>query len=182
MHFRFVLLLLCAGVWLLSAAPTCAQVLNATVTLQQTRNSNGQTVWNYSVMNNEPSTSANNVTAFYLPVNAPVFGIQAPAGWAADTSDPTFVQWYNAEDYPYPDDVRPQSALPGFAFTSDTPDGATVTFEINSYVGGPAALGNVLSPTVAPVPEPGALPILGLGAATLGLLILMRRRVPTPDA
>ena len=162
------------GLWL-GPQHAFGQSLRATATVTVSN----QNVWNYTLTNAEPSTSSNWLTDFYLPIFAPVTAITAPNNWYVDTDGVSYIEWSNVEDYPYPDDIAPGLSASGFSFTS-VATSTPFQYGIGSWdhvndAAGPDAIGNVLVPYAAPVPEASTILSLGLGLGSLGLLAFRRR-------
>ena len=175
------ILTLSAGGYLvfLGITNASAQNLAATATLDQS----GQTVWNYTLTNLEPAGSSNWLTDFYLPLNAPITDVQTSNGWQIDTDNTSYIQWYNTETFPYPNDVAPGLSASGFSFTS-VATGSIVQYTLGSWdhtmdAVGSYAADNILTPDASPaaVPESSASVSLGILLALGGVGVMARRRM-----
>ncbi len=169
-------LIACAYLSLYPATQCCSQVLNGSAALDLVGNT-----WNYTIINNEPGTSNNWLTSFFLPIDAQVTAVQAPGDWFVQTDDATYILWYNAEAYPYPSDVPPGGSLSGFQFESSAP-GEFVSYTLSSWdhffdQPGPTVSNQILTPGIAQgVPEPGVAYLLA-AASLFGIAPLICRKV-----
>jgi hypothetical protein len=134
-------------------------------------------VFNYTVFNDEPTTSSDYISTFNLTVNAPITISGTPAGWDYVTDNATYVDWFNTDPVlPYPHDIAPGASLGGFVIQSTVTTSAlepyAVTFWDHSLdAGGPYFQDQVQAPfnfsIPASVPEPTSMIPLGTGLVAL---------------
>lgn len=163
---------------LFGAQRTSAQLL-AHVELSQT-----DTVFSYTLFNDESIGSANFLSTFHLAVDAPITVTSTPVGWDFSTDNRTYVDWFNTDTgLPYPHDVAPGSSLSGFIIQSTVKTTATLDFTVTSWdhigdTSGPTTMGFVAAPSgiSAVVPEPGSFIAVFIGTLAGGLFFMRRKR------
>jgi hypothetical protein len=151
-------------------------------------NQTGQ-VFSYTLFNDEPPTSPNQLSVWHLTVNAQFSVINTPDGWDYFTDNATFIDWFNTDfELPYPHDVAPGASLGGFVIESIVATSEMLSYTVGSWdhlndTGGPPFEGLVLAPSTEadpgtfPIPEPGSLTLLSSGlAGLLGYAQYRRRR------
>ena len=164
---------------LLAAFVLCGRVAIAQDLMAQATVSPGPPAWSYTLFNQEASTSTFFVGTFTLAVDAPVTVTGSPVGWTADTDGLTSVTWDADPSGAY--DIAPGGSLSGFQIsspnaTSTTQDDTIVAFDHSGNASARQATGGILSPSLAPVPEPSPLLVFGLGSfVLLGRLRRARR-------
>ena len=138
--------------------------------------------WTYTIRNDEPASSSNWVSDFFLPIFAPIDNVESPRDWFVDTDYFSYVRWYNVEAYPYPNDIPPGTLAAGFSFQTAETTFTQSEFLVSSWDHhldwfGPWATGSVRVPFARPnaVPEPGLLGF-AIGAMLFGLSIAMLHR------
>jgi hypothetical protein len=165
--YRRLLSALLPCLCLLAQVRGSSQTLNASVALDQSG-----TTWNYTLTNNEPSSSGNQITTFYLPVGWSVSDVLAPADWDVNTDGSHFILWANVGDPA--NDIAPGTSLSGFSFNSDGPPGQVpytlLSWDHITQSAGPPGSSLV----VAPVPEAGGVGLL-IGMGIGGLRFFSRR-------
>jgi hypothetical protein len=136
-------------------------------------------MWAYTVFNDEPLVSTDYIGYFQLEVDAQFDVVGCPDGWVYETDHRSYVMWLNNDiDPPYPHDVAPGASLGGFAIYSTAERSRNLSYAVLSWdhaadLPGPAAGGNIASPSA--VPEPSAC-LLGASMVTVGFATLRRRR------
>ena len=108
------------------------------------------TTWSYTVSNNEPAGSPQQVGAFSVDIVAPVTVSSTTPGWEALTDGASYVLWYATT--PNPNYVAPGASLSGFAIqsartASESTGFALAAWNQTSNQAGLVALGAVLSPS-----------------------------------
>lgn len=138
-------------------------------------------VWSYTVFNDEPPGSANDVFAFNVQVNAPVGSVGVPAGWEYVTDFSSFVLWSNSEPAPpYLTDIRPGASLSGFKITSPGATSGLNTGTVLAWdtrydmLSDARATLLVSSPQTVAVPEPALTVALG---GVLAVMLMGGQRV-----
>lgn len=128
--------------------------------------------WTYVVGFFDPNHELS-LKSFYLPVGAPISNFRIEGddhGWSYETDGLTYVRWFNPEPGPSANDLDSGEFM---VFLLDSP-------EVDARQVNPTLTANTgaefTATTFAPVPEPGTLAVLGVGA--LGLLRKRRRKLP----
>jgi hypothetical protein len=107
------------------------------------------TTWSYTISNNEPASSPQQVSAFSLDIVAPVTVKSTPPGWQALTDGASYVLWYANDN---PNHVRPGASLTGFFIQSPRMGSESTGFALaawnhQSNQAGLVTLGAALSPS-----------------------------------
>jgi hypothetical protein len=124
------------------------QYLSAAVSVQI-----NESVWSYSLSNNEPGTSSNFISAFSLDIAAAVSVVGTPTGWGVITDNLSYVLWYAIGDQPpYANQLAPGHSLSGFAIQSATSSSASMGYTVTAWnhasnLAGSLVMGAVLSPS-----------------------------------
>lgn len=112
----------------------------------------GAGLWEYTISNNEATTSNNAITSFQVRFQAPFVVRSTPAGWKVQTDGTTFVLWRVIDTHAQPgSQVQPGEALGGFQLESASKTSEGASFSIGSWntrtdTVGPPAIGSVLAP------------------------------------
>lgn len=90
--------------------------------------------WSYTIFNDEPAASTQNLAGFSMSVAAPVSVTGTPPGWSVETDSATYVYWFAADEaLPYPNHVRPGASLAGFQIQSPTARSESTGFLLTSW-------------------------------------------------
>lgn len=78
--------------------------------------------WNYTIYNDEPKGSSQNIAGFSLTIATPVIVTGTPPNWIVESDNTTYVTWFSTdENPPYSNHVRPGESLEGFQIKSQNP-------------------------------------------------------------
>lgn len=112
-----------------AAAPYPVPLLSARVTAVAQ-----PAAWNYTIFNDEPTGSSQNLAGFSLSVAAAVSVTGTPPGWSVETDNASYVYWFAADEaLPFSHHVRPGSSLSGFQIQSATPRSESTAYLLTSW-------------------------------------------------
>jgi len=112
------------------------------------------TNFSYTLHNDEPSGSTLLLSAFHLATSAPFEVVSAPAGWAFETDNHTYVDWFATNSSPpFSNNIPPGGSLAGFVLQSQSPASETLGYSLLPWDSatnacGPALLASIGAPSV----------------------------------
>jgi len=116
------------------AAPYPVPLLKANVQASMEPTAWKYSIWNYTIVNDEPADSPQYLAGFSLSIATPVTIEATPPGWSVETDNLTYVYWFAAdESLPYPNHVRPGDSLSGFQLHSSTSSSESTPYVLSSW-------------------------------------------------